>query len=845
MKTTELSNWFNELPIWLKYGAQQLLQNGTCNESDILTMTEICLERKVIDDIFLDINQIIKPSVNHTVHIDELSEIKGVNKLNPRKPLVFAPNNLTLIYGANGSGKSSYIRLLKNICNTRVKGEIKGDVYSEVQISPSTNIKYSVDGVQNNKIWTKDSVIPELHFVDIYDADYSDLFLATEAEVTYEPFILRFITQLIKLMDSVSLKIKNEIDSKPSLLPCFPDNLRNTDSYLWYSNLSDKTADENSRCYFSDDDNKQLNNIIARLAEENPKEKADQFLSFINQINSIISEIKELESSYSITTSEQIKNLLIDVEAKKKASEAAAKERESITCLDGLGTESWKTLWEAARKYSQEIVYTQNAYPFLGNEARCILCHQILDNDAKKRMTSFEEFVKGETEKAYSAAQNLLQEKYDSLPVILDIDTWKIKFTAVGMLDESFISLFNKCLIKLQENSTLLLDGKEIENNVDFNEIYSKLDIIKSVYQKHAENFRKDAEQQNRDELIKEENLLKAKKWLSENKNTIVSEIVRLKEIKLLNKHKTEANTSALSIKKSELANELITEEFGKRFEEELKLLGSKVNVSFVKSNVKKGNVTHKIILNDLKKRSSLNEILSEGEYKIVALAAFLADVTGRTGSLPFIFDDPITSLDHEYERKVAERIITLAKERQVIVFTHRLTFLCLLQDCAKTQNVDSLPIAINSRSFGKGDPSSIPLYGQKVTNSLEILKSTELKKLEEIFNNGDKEDYDKMAQSFCSDFRKLIERVIEETLLCNIVLRYRYDVQTKRMRYLSQIEENDCKFLYDLMTKYSTYEHSQSIDKTEDLPEPKEIKDDLLELSTWNSAFTKKTKDK
>jgi ABC-type transport system involved in cytochrome bd biosynthesis fused ATPase/permease subunit len=89
------------------------------------------------------------------------------------------------------------------------------------------------------------------------------------------------------------------------------------------------------------------------------------------------------------------------------------------------------------------------------------------------------------------------------------------------------------------------------------------------------------------------------------------------------------------------------------------------------------------------------SDILSEGEFRIVSLAAFLADTEGRGAKTPFIFDDPISSLDQVYEEATAQRLVMLSKTRQVIVFTHRLSLLGLLDKVRRKGNRgqdDSLP---------------------------------------------------------------------------------------------------------------------------------------------------------
>ena len=97
-------------------------------------------------------------------------------------------------------------------------------------------------------------------------------------------------------------------------------------------------------------------------------------------------------------------------------------------------------------------------------------------------------------------------------------------------------------------------------------------------------------------------------------------------------------------------------------------------------------------------------------------------------------------------------------------------------------------------------------------------------------------------AQGICTEFRKLLERTVEDDLLNRIVRRHRRSVTTDgRLELLSQITREDCKFIDDLMTKYSRYEHSQSQEAPSCLPEEPELRTDLDSLKTWRERFKKR----
>lgn len=236
-------------------------------------------------------------------------------------------------------------------------------------------------------------------------------------------------------------------------------------------------------------------------------------------------------------------------------------------------------------------------------------------------------------------------------------------------------------------------------------------DYIRRLEQ-DALQFEQDAQKIDRDALEKDKLSLEARKWISEQAESIKNEIIRLRNIETYNKWIASTNSKPISTKANQLAEIIITEAYVDRFNTELKLLGAnKIKVELVKSKAIKGTVLHKLQLKDANTSVSVESILSEGERRIISLAAFLADVTHNPIISPFIFDDPICSLDQMWEEKNIQRLIQLSKERQVIIFTHRLSLLGMIMDKEDSTNC----IHIRQEPWGVGETSEIPLFGKNL----------------------------------------------------------------------------------------------------------------------------------
>ena len=225
-------------------------------------------------------------------------------------------------------------------------------------------------------------------------------------------------------------------------------------------------------------------------------------------------------------------------------------------------------------------------------------------------------------------------------------------------------------------------------------------------------------------------------------------------------------------------------------------------------------------------------EILSEGEFRIVSLAAFLADTEGRGSKTTFIFDDPISSLDHIYEEITAQRLVRLSMTRQVIVFTHRLSLVGYLTKYTKKYDIKSEIVCLSQYHIGK--VTDLPINLKSTSKAVNFLLNESLAKAKKAFEKSDI-DYENVARGICSNIRILIERIVEMDLLNEVVRRFCEEVNTKgKIGALAKITESDCSFIDEYMTKYSKYEHSQSEEAPIPLPFPDEIENDLNEIKRF-----------
>lgn len=848
----DVETWFGKRPKWLQDAARRIIQNCEITGEDVEELTELCkAEAGIVDSAIkpLGIPVGILPSneENVSLHINSISDITGINALSSRKPLEFGDGPITIVYRQNGSGKSGYIRILKHACGSKKPGKLLSNVFNEVSTKQICTFNITTESTTRNIDWTPQlGILDELRSVEIYDSDCANVYVNDENEVAYEPWILSLFSQLTDVCDKVGQAIKEEVDKQVSKKPKIPKSYITTVAGIWYENLTYKIKDTDikMKCIWSDEFEQELIEIKKRLSEANPADKAKKLRKIKASAEDFNTNLIRLIENYS---DEKCSNFLlakVDALTKRKAADEDAKKVFDGAPLEGVGSDTWKLLWKSARDYSENVAYTDKAFPNTDSDAKCVLCHQPLCEETKQRLISFEEFIKGELQKKAIDAEQKLKTMTNALVDIPTVEQLNLLMDSAGLLNDTerpLIIVFCKAFEKRKNTLISAKDKSEI-SPLPLEEINFITEWIDTMEQQ-ASTFEEDAKGENRGDLMKRANELEAQRWLFQQKQSIEEEIQRLTFIQNLKQAQRLTNTTQISTKKSFLSDHLITHEYVKRFAQELKILGaSRIKVEMIKTKASKGRIYHQVRLKNCTKDVNTADVLSEGEFRVVSLAGFLADVQGRPNNTPFIFDDPISSLDQDFEEATVNRLIKLCETRQVIVFTHRLSMLALLEEAIKKAGVEDKILCLRNENWGVGEPGNTPIFAKKPNTALNYLLNERVAKARKIFKEEGKEAYELIAKGICSDFRILIERLIENDLLADVVQRFRRSINTMGKIYkLALINKEDCQLFDDFMTKYSKYEHSQSYETPVELPEPDELKADIERIKMWLQEFNKR----
>lgn len=850
-------DWSATRPLWLRDALRRVIQQSTVTEADCSDLARLCRAERGLKEtgnpaVPLDASHLpSNPPVGQAVTLISISEPTSVNQLAEKQSLTFGPSGLTVIYGDNGSGKSGYSRVLKRACRARSRGEpIQPNAYKpSVHTAASAKIAFRVGAQLQTLEWQdKPEAVPaELSAVSVFDSECAAVQVENKNEVAFRPFGLDIPDKLASTCQDVKGILQEErtrLDANRSAVwqkPTWSQSSRAGKALSALRHNTDYTSLV-ALAELSEKDKQRLLQLREDLAKD-PAAAAKELRLRCSRFRTLLDQLKAAEEAISDHTLSTLASVVSDAEAKRDAAKFAAQELFAGEPLSGVGTDVWRQLWDSARAYSEGVAYKGKIFPAVGEADHCVLCQQPLGQEASNRLRRFEDFVKADTEQRAHEAAVRAQE---GLLALVHANLGEHAAGAKGIVSE--LELHEAELaagVRLFLNAAD--DRREIFNTSHANKTapsYPPLptcptEALAAVIQRaetRATELELAAAGADRKKLENELQELVDREVLRSLLPDAEKEIQRLQRAQALDQCIAAAGTTAITALGNQLAEEVLTPHLRDRFNDELiQLADNRVRVELVYAGGRYGSPQYQVAL-IARPRANVAQILSEGEQKCVALAGFFAELTTASHRSALVFDDPVSSLDHKWRSKVADRLVKEAATRQTIVFTHDLVFVHDLIDEARGQSVECNLRSLSRDVDATGYVSNgLPWVGMKVEARIDELEK-QTRGAQGVYDAGDEAAYTREARCIYDGLRATWERALEEIAFGRVIVRYRDYIDQKDLKKVSVFTEQDAELFRQNFHKCSNQVtgHDPSLARNPSVPRPSEILQDVKILKDW-----------
>ncbi len=851
----EIFKWASGLPTWQQDAVSRLIAKGTLDAADVDDLYALLKLAHGIPDPKGRIAKPVDPSSIpvapdglSSVQITSIRDLKNVNALAEEQTVPIAATGLTAIYGGNGAGKSGYSRVLKRACRARDQSE---------QIRPNATLTRSktgtatatfdllINGEASSVEWIDKQPAPGvLGGIAIFDSLCARAYIDKDDDFSYVPYGLDVLEGLATTFNQLKIMVKAELTkSIPNTLPYASFSATSTAVGNLLSGLSAKTkaSDVEVMCTITQDETARLAALEKGLKEGNPKEKAQLLRLRRNRFVKLNERCKEKLGLLSESALNELK-VLVDAArtAKSAANLAAAQFKATPNLLPGTGGDAWQELFAAARKFATES-HATHVFPNLGPDAACPLCQQPLSTGAE-RLVAFEQFIQGEAEALAREKRRIAKVCYEALVnadlnIHFDVDL-KTELEAINSTLPEQCELLQAALFerRTKAKGACAVGGDWNSINAVSDEVCQALSIIDDQLRQEIDVLDKATDERQLAALASEYRELDARRQLVAVQSAVLHAITRFDIQAKLNACMPSLRTNSMSVKSRELVDKVVSTGLADALNAEFQLLKVEHLKVILKSSTVKGKTLHKLMI-QMPGGFEPREILSEGEQRAIAIGSFLAEVniSGATGGV--VFDDPVSSLDHVRRELVARRLASEALNRQVIIFTHDLYFLSLLQH--ETGQIgapmQSSSLRRTNRGFGVIS-DSLPFDGAGAKARIGLLKNMQVDAAK-LHKENDEEGYVQLARQTYQRLRDAWERTIEEVLLNGVVWRFKRGISTQSLRGVA-VEDVDYTAIQNGMGKCSNYAHDGAAQAQVALPLPTELLDDIHALDTWRKSI-------
>ena len=805
----EVVRWAATRPPWQRHILRRIARGDTLTDSDYEQVLEAILASDHIGNDQLAIEDLpIAVEGDDPVQLVSIADPEHVNALASAQPLTFAPDGITIIYGDNGTGKSGYARLLKRIARARHQEDILSDVFRDTgRAEPTARVAVRI-GDREASLDGPVSSVPELQRMLFYDSECGSAYIGTESDFPYRPTALFVMDRLIEACTAMRSLIdarlaKNSAARKT--LPVVDDLVRDTAAGRFLAGLSGGSSIERLDALIGSLEQATETVEIfreqeARLIAGDTSQERQRIRRNADKLDSVSAHLEKLQTALGTNAISELKAQRDRVRTLDEATSLLARAFESEP-LAGVGTSVWKELWEAARRFSESHAYPGDVFPVIDSNSRCVLCQQALNDEGQGRLGRFDEFVRNDTQRQLAEASRQFNISSGQ------VTNFSVRSEAVETILLDLEASYSKLVSETRSTLSLADDVrtalvKAVSDSGDLPSVEVECASLVVRFREAAVQARADAQELADPEAVKrrlhivtmtrmEIELLGATKG---HRSVIVEEIKRLKLRATLEDVKNGAATGAITRKVSELSAAEVTEVIRDRFTRETDRLQLE-RVTIAKTRAERTALLHQPKLVGARQHVTLPRVFSEGEKTALGLAAFLTEVYLDASKSAVILDDPVSSLDHVRRGLVANRLVELGQDRQVVVFTHDVSLVADLKREANGKGVGVADRSVAKNRAGDRKPGTCstkhPWKAKDVSERLGVLRE-QLARIKRDGPDWEQDHYETEVADWSGSLSETWERIFSQELVGPILAEGGLEVRPVMVKVLAQFSDED-----------------------------------------------------
>ncbi len=705
---TDILAWANTQPLWQQDALRTILRtNARIPTGEIRRLADLCLSGST-DIAPLTSNDLpLAGSAPEAATLRGFGHPQNVNALASDQWVPVGPQ-LTVVFGNNATGKTGYARILKKAFRARVVDELLPNVRLDTPGNgvPAATFEFRQPSGKSARVtWRSDAPLSSevASRFAVLDAKSGHAYIVNN-ELQLAPQGLDVLPRLVAALDDV----RNELSSRRSALSTARTFLEgvppNTAAAATASRITATTelSDVLPALEFTEQHAARLEAARDGLAQlRSPRQVVAQLETARGAAKSIQA---ALEARQAITSAKAIQELA-DQRADGAAALEAAKKVESLSAdqkwVKAVGSDPWIALIGAAAAFVAE-----NDGEQLAIKQRCPLCLEKLSDAAEARLERFWNAVNDEASAQRASAERAVSTRMGRLAELENETGERLEaLLSVVTPHAPLLGMSVTAAIASTSSTARQLRLKKATKGVDVTAAVNEVAAFVaeageriSTLQKAGAGVASEVQRLNAE--IQE---LEAKKTLSARSKQIQEHVGALRSAVIVDTAIASIRSVAATHLSTELNGRYVTDSYRTGVATELERLGFSRPVPVLTPQGSKGKVKILTLANAKLKTIAADQVFSEGEQTVIAIASFLSELGLTAEPVGLVFDDPISALDHRTREKVAARLVDEASRRQVIVFTHDVTFRDELTRFAKDAAVSVVASELESSSSAVG----------------------------------------------------------------------------------------------------------------------------------------------